>query len=149
MQKLSHIEYRDRIVKYLLGEVLKNNKISLQPILSKRIGKHHVVEHEKTCLYERHLSSCIPKGEGIKWERPSGCCFVCSHIPGHLFKKKRTSYWCIGVKIVENHYVLSFASRFTIQKEISKNMDNWLENGSWQWRELIMGIKQNVCSQKL
>ena len=36
----------------------------------------------------------FPKGEGKKQERPSRCCFVCSHIPGYLYKKKRTSYWC-------------------------------------------------------
>ena len=30
----------------------------------------------------------------------------------------------IGVKIVENRYVLSLVSKFTIQKWISKNMEN-------------------------
>ena len=35
----------------------------------------------------------------------------------------------IGVKNVENRYVLSLASKFTTQKGISKNMDNYLEKG--------------------
>ena len=65
-EKLTHDEYRDRIVKYLLGEGLKNYKIPLPPVLSKTIGKHHVGENDKTCLCERHFPSCIPKGEGKK-----------------------------------------------------------------------------------
>ena len=35
----------------------------------------------------------------------------------------------IGVKNVENRYVLFFTSKFTTQKGISKNMDNYLEMG--------------------
>ena len=35
----------------------------------------------------------------------------------------------IGVKNVENRYVLSLASKFTTQKGISKNMDSYLETG--------------------
>ena len=35
----------------------------------------------------------------------------------------------IGVKNVENCYVLSLASKFITQKGISKNMDNYLEKG--------------------
>ena len=35
-EKLTHDEYRDRIVKYLLGEGLKNYKILLPPVLSKK-----------------------------------------------------------------------------------------------------------------
>ena len=54
-KKLNHDEYRDRIVKYLLGEGLKNYKIPLPPVLSKKIGKHHAGENDKTCLFERHF----------------------------------------------------------------------------------------------
>ena len=93
-KKLTHDEYRDRIVKYLLGEGLKNYKIHLPPILSKKIGKHHAGENDKTHLCERHFPSAIPKGEGKKRERPSRCSFICSYIPAHFFKLKRTSYWC-------------------------------------------------------
>ena len=63
-EKLTHDEYRDRIVKYLLGEGLKNYKIPLPPVLSKKIGKHHADENDKTRLCERHFLSAIPKGEG-------------------------------------------------------------------------------------
>ena len=45
-KKLTHDEYRDRIVKYLLGEGLKNYKIPLPPVLSKKIGKHHAGEND-------------------------------------------------------------------------------------------------------
>ena len=77
-------------------------------------------------LCERHFPSFIPKGEGKKRERPSRCCFICSYIPGHFFKQKEH---LIDVKNVENFYVLSLASKFTIQKGISKNMDNLLGKG--------------------
>ena len=36
-EKLTHDEYRDRIMKYLLGEGLKNYKIPLIPVLSKKL----------------------------------------------------------------------------------------------------------------
>ena len=93
-KKLTHDEYRDRIIKYLLGEGLKNYKIPLPPVSSKKIGKHHAGENDKTRLCERHFPNAIPKGEGKKGERPSRCCFICSYIPRHFFKPKRTSYWC-------------------------------------------------------
>ena len=38
-KKLTHDEYRDRIVKYLLGEGLKNYKIPLPLVLSKKNWK--------------------------------------------------------------------------------------------------------------
>ena len=63
-EKLTHDEYRDRIVKYLLGEGLKNYKIPLPPVLSKKIGKHHAGQNDKAHLCERHFPSAIPKGEG-------------------------------------------------------------------------------------
>ena len=46
-KKLTHDEYRDRIVKYLLGEGLKNYKIPLPPVLNKKIGKHNTGENDK------------------------------------------------------------------------------------------------------
>ena len=36
-EKLTHDGYRDRIMKYLLGEGLKNYKIPLIPVLSKKL----------------------------------------------------------------------------------------------------------------
>ena len=65
-KKLTHDEYRDRIVKCLLEEGLKNYKIPLPPVLSKRIGKYHSAGHDKVHLCERYFPSCIPKGEGKK-----------------------------------------------------------------------------------
>ena len=126
-KKLTHDEYRDRIVKYLLGEGLKNYKIPLPPVLSKKIGKHHAGENDKTLLCERHFPNAIPKGEGKKRERPPRCCFICSYISLAIFSNQKEHL--IGVKNVENRYVLSLASKFTTQKGISKNMDNYLEKG--------------------
>ena len=71
--------------------------------MSKKNGKHHAGENDKTCLCERHFPSAIPKGEGKKRERPSKCCFVCSYIPGHFSNRKEH---LIGVKNVENCYVV-------------------------------------------
>ena len=67
-KKLTHDEYRDIIVKYLLGEGLKNYKIPLPLVLSKKIGKHQSGENDKTRLCKRHFQSAIPKGEGKKRE---------------------------------------------------------------------------------
>ena len=38
-------DYRDKIVKYLLAEGLKNYNIPLPPVIS-RIGKYHKDEHD-------------------------------------------------------------------------------------------------------
>ena len=40
-EKLTHNEYRDKLVKYLLEEGLKNYNIPLPPVISRRIGKYH------------------------------------------------------------------------------------------------------------
>ena len=125
-EKLTHDEYRDRIVKYLLGEGLKNYKIPLPLVLSKKIGKHHAGENDKTCLCKRHFPSAIPKGEGKKRERPSRCCFICSYIPGHFFKLKRTSYWCEECR--KPLCVVSCFKIYHTERDF-KNMDNYLEKG--------------------
>ena len=93
-EKLTHDEYRDKIVKYLLAEGLKNYNIPLPPVISGRIGKYHKDEHDSKRLWEWHFPTCIPKGKGRKREKPSRCCFVCSQIPGEILKEKRTSYCC-------------------------------------------------------
>ena len=46
-EKLTHDEYRDKIVKYLLAEGLKNYKIPLLPVISRKIGKWHKGKHDK------------------------------------------------------------------------------------------------------
>ena len=71
-EKLMHNEYRDKIVKYLLAEGLKNYNIPLPPVICRRIVKYHKDEHDKR-LCERHFPTRITKGEGRKREKPSRC----------------------------------------------------------------------------
>ena len=75
-EKLTQNEYRDKLVKYLLEEGLKNYNIPLPPLISRRIGKYHKDKHNRKRLCEWHFPSHIPKGEGRKREKPSRCCFV-------------------------------------------------------------------------
>ena len=51
-EKLTHDEYRDKIVKYLLAEGLKNYKIPLPMVISRKIGKYHKGEADKKWLCE-------------------------------------------------------------------------------------------------
>ena len=117
-EKLRHDEYRDRIVKYLLGEGLKNYKIPLPPVLSKKIGKHNAGEIDKTRLCERHFPSANHLKERVKKEKglPGAVLFVAISLA--IFSNQKDHL--IGVKNVENRYVLSLASKFTTQKGISK-----------------------------
>ena len=87
-------EFRDFLVKYLLREGLKCYKIPLPPVLSKKIGRNHTLEHNLTRLNEWHFITNIPGGEGQKRKRPTRCCYVCSKLPGLNCKLKRTSFWC-------------------------------------------------------
>ena len=92
-EKLTHDEYRDKIVKYLLAEGLKNYNTPSLPVISRRIGKYHKAEHDSKQLCEWDFPTGIPKGDGRKREKLSRCCFICSKIPGEILKGKRTSYW--------------------------------------------------------
>ena len=92
-EKLTRDEYRDKIVKYLLAEGLKNYNIPLSPVISRRIGKCHKGECDKKQLCEWNFPNHIRTGEGRKREKSSRCCFVCSKIPGEILKGKRPSYW--------------------------------------------------------
>ena len=123
-KKLTHDEYRDRFVKYLLGEGLKNYKIPLPPVLSKKIGKHNAGENDKTM---RGISQVQSLKERVKKEKglPGAVSFVAISLAIFANQKEHL----IGVKNVENRYVLSLASKFTTQKGISKNIDNYLEKG--------------------
>ena len=69
-EKLTHDEYRDKRVKYLLAEGLKNYKIPFPPVISRKMGKYHKAEHDNKQSCERHFPTCIPEGEGRKRERP-------------------------------------------------------------------------------
>ena len=70
----------------------------------------------------RGISQVASQKERVKNERglQGAVLFVVISL-GICLKRKEH---LIGVKIVENRYVLSLASKFTIQKRISKNMDN-------------------------
>ena len=89
VKKLTHNEHRDKLVKYLQAEGLKNYNIPLPPVISRRIWKYHKDEHDSKILCELHFPICIPKREGRKREKPSRCCFVCSKIPGEILKGKK------------------------------------------------------------
>ena len=91
-QKLTHDEFRDNLVKWLIDEGLKSYKIPLPPVLSCKLGRYHVDDHNQRRLSERHFIKNIPAGEGRKRKKPTRRCFVCSKLPGS--KTKRTSYWC-------------------------------------------------------
>ena len=95
-QKLSHDEYRDRIIKHLISEGLKCYKIPLPPVLSRKIGRRNVLEAEEKRLTERHFPTNIPGGEGRKRKRPSRPCFICNKLPGIEVQvsRKHTSFWC-------------------------------------------------------
>ena len=96
-QKMTHDEYRDKIVKYLLEEGLKCYKIPLPPVISRKIARRNTEEEEKKRLGERHFITNIPAGEGRKRKKPTRCCFICSKMEGLggvTLKEKRTSFWC-------------------------------------------------------
>ena len=65
---LTHNEYRDKLVKYLLAEGLKNYSIPLPPVFSRRIGKYHKDEHKSKRLCEWHFPTLHPQGGGQKKE---------------------------------------------------------------------------------
>ena len=54
-KKMTQDEFRDFLVKYLLCEGLKCYKIPLPPVLSKKIGRNHNVEHNLAGLNELHF----------------------------------------------------------------------------------------------
>ena len=113
-KKMSQDEFRDILVKYLLREGLKCYKIPLPPVLSKKIGRNHTLEHNLTRLNERHFITNIPGGEVRKRKRPMRCCYVCSKLPGLNCKLKRTSFWCEDCG--KAFYVLHHVSKYTTLK---------------------------------
>lgn len=95
-EKLTHDEYRDRIIKFLISEGLKCYKIPLPPVLSRKLGKRSGPEADEKRLTERHFPTNIPGGEGRKRSKPCRPCFVCNKLPGLEIQLniKRTSFWC-------------------------------------------------------
>ena len=94
--KMSHDEYREKIVEYLLHEGLTCNNIPLPPKMSKKLGRLSVDEQNTRRLAERHFPSPIPSAEGRKRKTPSRNCFVCNNLPNTEIPltKKRSSFWC-------------------------------------------------------
>lgn len=95
-EKLSHDEYRDRIVKFLIAEGMKAYNIPLPPVMSRKIVNRHEADHLEKRLSERHFPTNIPAAEGRKRKRPSRPCFVCNVLPEVEIRLpvKRTSFWC-------------------------------------------------------
>lgn len=94
-EKLSHDDYRDNIVKYLIAEGLKSNNIPLPPKMSKKLGRHDYSDHNQKRLTEKHFPSPIPKANRGQ-KTPSRKCIVCNglgdtEVP---LAAKRSSYWC-------------------------------------------------------
>ena len=56
-------------MKYLLGEGLKNYKIPLPLVLSKKIGKHHAGENDKMYVCVRGISQMQSLKERVKKEK--------------------------------------------------------------------------------
>ena len=48
-KELTHNEYQDKIVKYLLREGLKNYNIPLPPVINRRIGKYDEHDSKRLC----------------------------------------------------------------------------------------------------
>ena len=78
-------------------------------------------------LCVRGISLVALLKERVKKERglSGAVSFVAISLANFLSRKEHL----IGLKNVENCYVLSLASKFTIQKGISKNMNNLLGKG--------------------
>ena len=97
------------MVKYLIQEGIKCYKIPLPPVLSSKLGKYHVDDHNEKRLSERHFWKNIPVGEGRKRQKPSQRCFVCSKLPG--CKKKELHF---GVKSVISLNVFQIVLKFFV-----------------------------------
>lgn len=96
-RKLSHEDYRDEIVRFLLQDGMRQYNIPLPPVASKKITVREAPHDLQKRLHERHFPSNIPCAEGRIRKKPSRPCFACNNlrdIPGIVFPKKSTSYWC-------------------------------------------------------
>lgn len=95
--KLSHEEYRDELVRFLIQDGMKRYNIPLPPVSSRKITPREAADHSEKRLKERHFPSSIPCAEGRKRKKPSRTCFACNNlpvVPGVKLNKKSTSYWC-------------------------------------------------------
>ena len=108
-KKLTHDEFRDHLVKYLIQEGLKSYKIPLPLVLSSKLGKYHVTDHNEKRLSERHFLKYITAREGRKSrnQQEGALCVVNCQVVG-----KREPL--IGAKIVINLYVFPTVLKFII-----------------------------------
>ena len=96
-KKLTHEEYRDELVRYLIQTGMTRFNIPLPTLSSRRISRREEMHHHEQRLKERHFPVNIPCAEGRKRKKPSRLCFACNKLPadtGVTFAKKNTSYWC-------------------------------------------------------
>lgn len=93
-EKLTHDQYRDKLIKHLLADGITCYKIPLPPVISRKVSSRHAEEHEEKRLHERHFPASIPRGEGRKRSRPCRVCVVCNNLPDFDLPTKRTSFWC-------------------------------------------------------
>ena len=118
-KKLTQDEFRDWMVKYLLREGLKCYKIPLPPVLSKKIGRNHEIEHNTQRLHERHFITNIPGAEGRREKDQHGPALFVVNCLGSIANLKGLHF---GVKIVVKLYVLHHVSKFTTLKLITNYM---------------------------
>ena len=104
--KLTHEEYREYLVEYLVQESVQNCTLSLPAQMKKRWTNGREPDQDRyRRLNERHFPSHIPAKEGAKRTRPSRACVVCGvnyvlAADGGRPKKvkKNTSFWCADCK---------------------------------------------------
>ena len=70
-RNISHDAFKDRLIKFLIGEGLKSYNIPLPPVFSRNIGKYNEIEFQEKRLLERHFPTKIPAAEGGKRKRPT------------------------------------------------------------------------------
>ncbi len=87
-EKLSHEEFRQKIVTFLIEEGLETCAIKVEIV-------HGMGNDNEARLRERHFPENIPAALGAKRKKPSRVCFVCNKL-NKLGKgeKRWTSYWC-------------------------------------------------------
>ena len=95
-EKLKHDAFRDRLIKFLIGEGLKSYNIPLPPVINRKIGKYNEIEFQEKRLHERHFPTSIPAAEGRKRKRPTQPCFVCNKLPVQEIEIpiQKNSFWC-------------------------------------------------------
>ena len=101
---LSHDAFRERLIKFFIGEGVKSYNIPLPPVISRTIGKYNEIEFQEKKLNERHFPTDIPAAEGRKRKRSTQPCFICNKLPVQEIEipVKKLHF---GVKIVTTHCV--------------------------------------------